>query len=163
MATIPSPTRGTRALPNHPRIQPMLRECRQTTPALSWRLPDLTPQEPIHAFPTFSYQVMNYTGKGFVCIQEGEFAVDVITRLLGRNPHRRQSFCRLREALRSRQRCGRGCDKRALGISPRLPADLHLARPRALVGSFVRADLWRGCCGESSANRRAQVNGFKRG
>ena len=79
----------------------MLRECRQMTPALSWRLPDLTPQELIHAFPNFSYQVMNYTGKGFVCIgdahrftdpifaygiffgiQEGEFAVDVIVRLL---------------------------------------------------------------------------------
>ncbi len=60
----------------------MLRECRQMTPALSWRLPDLTPREPIHAFPTFSYQVMNSTGKGFVCIQEGEFAVDVAARLL---------------------------------------------------------------------------------
>src|SRR6266542_1440974 len=82
MARTPSPTRGTRALPNHPRIQPMLRECRQMTPALSWRLPDLTPREPIHAFPTFSYQVMNSTGKGFVCIQEGEFAVDVAARLL---------------------------------------------------------------------------------
>jgi 1H-pyrrole-2-carbonyl-[peptidyl-carrier protein] brominase len=79
----------------------LLRECRQMTPALAWRLPDLTPQEPIHAFPNFSYQVMNYSGKGFVCIgdahrftdpifaygvffgiQEGEFAVDVIARLV---------------------------------------------------------------------------------
>jgi flavin-dependent dehydrogenase len=79
----------------------MLRECRQMTPALSWRLPDLTPQEPIYACPNFSYRVMNYTGKGFVCIgdahrftdpifaygvffgiKEGEFAVDVIAQLL---------------------------------------------------------------------------------
>lgn len=79
----------------------MLRECRQMTPALSSRLPDLTPQEPIRACANFSYRVMNYSGKGFVCIgdshrfidpifaygiffgiQEGEFAVDVIAKLL---------------------------------------------------------------------------------
>src|SRR6266705_3427239 len=41
----------------------MLRECRQMTPALSVRLPDLTPQEPIHATANFSYRVMNYSGK----------------------------------------------------------------------------------------------------
>jgi flavin-dependent dehydrogenase len=79
----------------------MLRECRQMTPALSVRLPDLTPQERIHATANFSYRVMNYSGKGFVCIgdahrfidpifaygiyfgiQEGEFATDVIAKLL---------------------------------------------------------------------------------
>ena len=79
----------------------MLRECRQMTPALSVRLPDLTPQEPIRAMANFSYRVMDYSGKGFVCIgdahrfidpifaygiyfgiQEGEFATDVIARLL---------------------------------------------------------------------------------
>ena len=79
----------------------MLRECRQMTPALSVRLPDLTPREAIHATANFSYRVMNYSGKGFVCIgdahrfidpifaygiyfgiQEGEFAVDVIAKLL---------------------------------------------------------------------------------
>ena len=79
----------------------MLRECRQMTPALSVRLPDLTPREPIYAMANFSYRVMDYTGKGFVCIgdahrfidpifaygiyfgiQEGEFATDVIAKLL---------------------------------------------------------------------------------
>jgi flavin-dependent dehydrogenase len=79
----------------------MLRECREMTPALSERLPDLRPQERIYAIPNFSYRVMNYTGKGFVCIgdahrfidpifaygiyfgiQEGEFATEVIAKLL---------------------------------------------------------------------------------
>jgi flavin-dependent dehydrogenase len=81
--------------------QMMLRECRQMSPALSERLPDLTPQEAIHAFPNFSYQVHNYTGKGFLCVgdahrfidpifaygvyfgvQEAEFAADFIGRFL---------------------------------------------------------------------------------
>ncbi len=83
------------------REQMMLHECRHMTPVLSERLPDLTPQEPIHAIPNFSYRVHNYTGKGFVCIgdahrfidpifaygiyfgiQEGEFAADRIAKLL---------------------------------------------------------------------------------
>ncbi|MGH8093915.1 MAG: NAD(P)/FAD-dependent oxidoreductase [Chthoniobacterales bacterium] len=81
--------------------QMMLHECRHMTPVLSERLPDLTPQEPIHAIPNFSYRVHGYTGKGFICIgdahrfidpifaygvyfgiQEGEFAADAIARLL---------------------------------------------------------------------------------
>jgi 1H-pyrrole-2-carbonyl-[peptidyl-carrier protein] brominase len=81
--------------------QMFLHECRHMTPVLSERLPDLTPQEPIHAIPNFSYRVQNYTGKGFVCIgdahrfidpifaygvyfgiQEGEFASDTIAQLL---------------------------------------------------------------------------------
>ena len=81
--------------------QMMLHECRHMTPVLSERLPDLTPTEPIHAMPNFSYRVHNYTGKGFVCIgdahrfidpifaygvyfgiQEGEFAADAIAQLL---------------------------------------------------------------------------------
>ena len=81
--------------------QMLLHECRHMTPALSRRLPDLTPQEPIHAIPNFSYRIHDYTGKGFVCvgdahrfidpifaygvyfgIQEGEFAADAIARLL---------------------------------------------------------------------------------
>ena len=84
----------------------MLRECRQMTPALSWRLPDLTPREAIHAIPNFSYRTKDYTGKGFVCIgdahrftdpifaygvffgiQEGQFAVDVIAQLLSGEIH----------------------------------------------------------------------------
>ncbi|MEO8440018.1 MAG: NAD(P)/FAD-dependent oxidoreductase [Spartobacteria bacterium] len=79
----------------------MLRECRQMTPALTERLPDLTPQEAIHAIPNFSYRVMNYTGKGFLCIgdahrfidpifaygvffgiQEGEFAASAVAKHL---------------------------------------------------------------------------------
>ena len=81
--------------------QMLLHECRNMTPVLSERLPDLTPQEPIHAVPNFSYRIHDYTGKGFVCvgdahrfidpifsygvyfgIQEGEFAADAIARLL---------------------------------------------------------------------------------
>jgi flavin-dependent dehydrogenase len=81
--------------------QMFLHECRHMTPVLSERLPDLTPQEPVHAIPNFSYQVRNYTGKGFLCvgdahrfidpifaygvyfgIQEGEFAADWIARHL---------------------------------------------------------------------------------
>lgn len=81
--------------------QMLLHECRHMTPVLSERLPDLTPQEPIHAIPNFSYRIHDYTGKGFVCvgdahrfidpifaygvyfgIQEGEFAADAIARLL---------------------------------------------------------------------------------
>ncbi len=81
--------------------QMLLHECRHMTPALSKRLPDLTPQEPIHAIPNFSYRIHDYTGKGFVCvgdahrfidpifaygvyfgIQEGEFAADAIARFL---------------------------------------------------------------------------------
>ena len=65
------------------------------------KTPDLTPQEAIHAFPNFSYQVHNYTGKGFLCVgdahrfidpifaygvyfgvQEAEFAADFIGRFL---------------------------------------------------------------------------------
>ncbi len=79
----------------------MLHECRHMTPALSERLPDLTPQEPINAIPNFSYRVQNYTGKGFLCvgdahrfidpifaygvyfgIQEGEFAAAAIAKVL---------------------------------------------------------------------------------
>ncbi len=56
----------------------MLRECRQMTPALSERLPDLTPQEAIHAFPNFSYQVHNYTGKGFLCVGDAHRFIDPI-------------------------------------------------------------------------------------
>ena len=71
------------------------------TPVLSDRLPDLTPQEPIHAIPNFSYRVRDYTGKGFLCvgdahrfidpifaygvyfgIQEGQFAADAIAKHL---------------------------------------------------------------------------------
>ncbi len=81
--------------------QMFLRECRQMTPALCSRLPDLTPREPIHAIPNFSYRVYDYTGKGFICIgdahrftdpifaygvyfgiQEGQFAADEIAKLL---------------------------------------------------------------------------------
>lgn len=84
----------------------MLRECRQMTPALSERLPDLTPQEAIYAIPNFSYRVMNYTGKGFLCIgdahrftdpifaygvffgiQEGEFAASAIAKHLAGKTH----------------------------------------------------------------------------
>ncbi len=79
----------------------MLHECRHMTPALSGRLPDLNPQEPIQAIPNFSYRVHNYTGKGFLCvgdahrfidpifaygvyfgIQEGQFAADAIAQAL---------------------------------------------------------------------------------
>ncbi|HEY3662136.1 MAG TPA: NAD(P)/FAD-dependent oxidoreductase [Chthoniobacterales bacterium] len=81
--------------------QMMLHECRNMTPVLSERLPDLTPQEPIHAIPNFSYRVRDYTGKGFLCIgdahrfidpifaygvyfgiQEGQFAADAIAKHL---------------------------------------------------------------------------------
>ena len=81
--------------------QMFLHECRHMTPALSNRLPDLTPQEPVHAIPNFSYQVMDYTGKGFICIgdahrfidpifaygvffgiQEGLFAADTVAQFL---------------------------------------------------------------------------------
>ena len=81
--------------------QMYLHECRHMTPVLSERLPDLTLQEPVHAIPNFSYQVHNYTGKGFLCIgdahrfidpifaygvyfgiQEGQFASDTIAQLL---------------------------------------------------------------------------------
>ncbi len=51
----------------------MLRECRQMTAALSERLPDLTQQEPIYA-----YRVMNYTGKGFLCIGDAHRFIDPI-------------------------------------------------------------------------------------
>ncbi len=79
----------------------MLHECRHMTPALSKRLPDLTPREPIRAIPNFSYRVHNYTGKGFLCvgdahrfidpifaygvyfgIQEGEFAAAAVAKFL---------------------------------------------------------------------------------
>ena len=79
----------------------MLHECRHLTPALSERLPDLTSREAIHAIPNFSYRVMDYTGKGFLCIgdahrftdpifaygvyfgiQEGEFAATAIAKHL---------------------------------------------------------------------------------
>ncbi|MBA3727136.1 MAG: FAD-dependent monooxygenase [Armatimonadetes bacterium] len=56
----------------------MLRECRQMTPALSERLPDLSPQEPINAIPNFSYRVMNYTGKGFLCVGDAHRFIDPI-------------------------------------------------------------------------------------
>lgn len=81
--------------------QMFLHECRHMTPVLSQRLPDLKLQEPVHAIPNFSYRVMDYTGKGFLCIgdshrfidpifaygvyfgiQEGEFAAEAIARHL---------------------------------------------------------------------------------
>ena len=58
--------------------QMMLHECRHMTPVLSERLPDLTPQEPIHAIPNFSYRVHNYTGKGFLCIGDAHRFIDPI-------------------------------------------------------------------------------------
>jgi flavin-dependent dehydrogenase len=79
----------------------VLRECRTMNAALSERLPDLTFREQVYAAPNFSYRVMNYTGKGFLCVgdahrfidpifaygiffavQEGEFAAETIARLL---------------------------------------------------------------------------------
>jgi len=79
----------------------VLRECRTMNAALSKRLPDLTFREQVYAAPNFSYRVMNYTGKGFLCVgdahrfidpifaygiffavQEGEFAAEAIARLL---------------------------------------------------------------------------------
>ncbi|CAN5523126.1 NAD(P)/FAD-dependent oxidoreductase [soil metagenome] len=89
----------------------MLHMCRHLSPALAKRLPDLAPQEPINAIPNFSYQVMDYTGRGFLCVgdahrfidpifaygvffgvQEGEFAAKAVARYLsgeassGENP-----------------------------------------------------------------------------
>ena len=58
--------------------QMMLNECRQMTPVLSDRLPDLTPQEPINAIPNFSYRVRNYTGKGFLCVGDAHRFIDPI-------------------------------------------------------------------------------------
>src|SRR5882724_157162 len=58
--------------------QMMLHECRHMTPVLSERLPDLTPQEPIHAIPNFSYRVQNYTGEGFLCIGDSHRFIDPI-------------------------------------------------------------------------------------
>ena len=55
-----------------------LRECRQMTPVLSKRLPDLTPRENIHAIPNFSYRVMNFTGRGFLCIGDAHRFIDPI-------------------------------------------------------------------------------------
>lgn len=55
-----------------------LRECRQMTPALSKRLPDLNPRAAIHAIPNFSYRVMNYTGRGFLCIGDAHRFIDPI-------------------------------------------------------------------------------------
>ena len=79
----------------------VLRECRTMNAALSERLPDLTFREQVYAAPNFSYRVMNYTGKGFLCVgdahrfidpifaygiffgvQEGEFAAEAIASLL---------------------------------------------------------------------------------
>ena len=79
----------------------VLRECRTMNAALSERLPDLTFSEQVYAAPNFSYRVMNYTGKGFLCVgdahrftdpifaygiffavQEGEFATEAIARFL---------------------------------------------------------------------------------
>jgi flavin-dependent dehydrogenase len=79
----------------------VLRECRTMNAALSERLPDLTFREQVHASPNFSYRVMNYTGKGFLCVgdahrftdpifafgiffgvQEGEFAAEAAARFL---------------------------------------------------------------------------------
>ncbi len=79
----------------------LLHECRHMTPALSDRLPDLTPREPINAIPNFSYRVESYTGQGFLCVgdahrfidpifaygvyfgvQEGEFAAEAIAKHL---------------------------------------------------------------------------------
>src|SRR5437867_5904437 len=79
----------------------VLRECRTMNAALSERLPDLTFREQVYAAPNFSYRVMNYTGKGFLCVgdahrfidpifaygiffavQEGEFATEAIARFL---------------------------------------------------------------------------------
>ena len=81
--------------------QMFLHECRHMTPVLSQRLPDLKLHEPVHAIPNFSYRVLDYTGKGFLCvgdahrfidpifaygvyfgIQEGEFAAEAIARHL---------------------------------------------------------------------------------
>ena len=55
-----------------------LSECRQMTPVLSKRLPDLNPREAIHAIPNFSYRVTNYTGRGFLCIGDAHRFIDPI-------------------------------------------------------------------------------------
>ena len=56
----------------------MLHECRHMTPALSGRLPDLTPRGSLQAIANFSYRVMNYTGKGFLCIGDAHRFIDPI-------------------------------------------------------------------------------------
>jgi 1H-pyrrole-2-carbonyl-[peptidyl-carrier protein] brominase len=56
----------------------LLRECRTMNAALSARLPDLTFREQVYAAANFSYRVMNYTGKGFLCVGDAHRFIDPI-------------------------------------------------------------------------------------
>ncbi|MEW5986055.1 MAG: NAD(P)/FAD-dependent oxidoreductase [Chloroflexota bacterium] len=54
------------------------RELRELNPELSRRVPDLTLLEEAHSIPNYSYQVKNFTGKGFACIGDAHRFVDPI-------------------------------------------------------------------------------------
>lgn len=56
----------------------LLRELRELHPELSRRVPDTALVEDVHVIPNYSYQVKNFTGKGFICVGDAHRFVDPI-------------------------------------------------------------------------------------
>lgn len=54
------------------------RELKELNTELARRIPDTTFVEPIHAIPNYSFQVKDFTGKGFICIGDAHRFVDPI-------------------------------------------------------------------------------------
>lgn len=55
-----------------------LREMHKINPALSERVPDVTLVEEVRATSNYSYQIRNFTGKGFICVGDAHRFVDPI-------------------------------------------------------------------------------------
>ncbi len=55
-----------------------LRELRELHPELSRRIPEPWLVEDVHVIPNYSYQVKNFTGKGFMCIGDAHRFIDPI-------------------------------------------------------------------------------------
>ena len=56
----------------------LVRELRELHPELSRRVPELKFVEDVHVIPNYSYQVKNFTGKGFMCIGDAHRFIDPI-------------------------------------------------------------------------------------
>lgn len=56
----------------------LLRELKELHPELARRIPDATLVEDVHVIPNYSFQVKNFTGKGFMCIGDAHRFIDPI-------------------------------------------------------------------------------------
>jgi flavin-dependent dehydrogenase len=56
----------------------LIRELHELHPELARRIPEIKLVEDVHVIPNYSYQVKNFTGKGFMCIGDAHRFIDPI-------------------------------------------------------------------------------------